>query len=368
MTIPIALYIITSIIISFKISNSRKNHRAYNQEEEILTWSLFTVLTLNLLINKYFNNLIDNRVLIEKFYLIIPAAVITTFNFDIKNKIRIMKYYLVTVLGLIFLYDVGDIVIGLKIYYVFHNIVSGILFSIIIYCLIRFIYTLINENKKFFSVDVLDKIISILYLVLVNVIYYLLFYSMDHPYINNFIYFSPSIMYIFLLLNIYLVYIKPPKVTSEIVKKVKIPPSLSKSLVDISSSNPIHEILNLFERKKLFLNKNLKIEDVSSLLCSNKTYISRIINLYAHKNFRELVNYYRVRESMIIVLSDSDISVPELLSKSGFKNITSFTNAFKYIMSMTPGQWRKKAKSQIHDQNLSKIRECDEVKTSISKS
>lgn len=107
-----------------------------------------------------------------------------------------------------------------------------------------------------------------------------------------------------------------------------------------------NRLLLYFEQEKPYLSKNISIEEVAMKLYTNKTYLSRTINEELNKNFRELVNYFRVKEAMRIFLDNTEISISELMDKSGFNNNASFTSAFKINTGYTPGEWCKDMKTK----------------------
>ena len=82
-------------------------------------------------------------------------------------------------------------------------------------------------------------------------------------------------------------------------------------------------------------------------LFTNKTYLSKTINVEMNKNFRELVNYFRVKEAIRIFHEDSTLSMSELRERCGFNNNASFTSAFKLNTGYTPGEWCRDMKSRM---------------------
>ena len=81
------------------------------------------------------------------------------------------------------------------------------------------------------------------------------------------------------------------------------------------------------------------MEEVAMRLYTNKSYLSKTINMEMNKNFRELVNYFRVKEAVRIFSLDMEISMNDLRDKCGFNNNASFTSAFKLNTGFTPGEW-----------------------------
>lgn len=105
-------------------------------------------------------------------------------------------------------------------------------------------------------------------------------------------------------------------------------------------------LLDYFESEKPYLSKNLTMEEVAMRLYTNKSYLSKTINVEMNKNFRELVNYYRVKEAITIFSSDTDMSMTDLREKCGFNNNASFTSAFKLNTGFTPGEWCRDMKDR----------------------
>ncbi len=105
-------------------------------------------------------------------------------------------------------------------------------------------------------------------------------------------------------------------------------------------------LLGYFESEKPYLSKNLSMEEVAMRLYTNKTYLSKTINVEMNKNFRELVNYFRVKEAIRIFHENNDISMSELREKCGFNNNASFTSAFKLNTGYTPGEWCRDMKNR----------------------
>lgn len=106
-------------------------------------------------------------------------------------------------------------------------------------------------------------------------------------------------------------------------------------------------IINYFEYEKPYLSKDLNMQEVAMRLFTNKTYLSKTINMEMKKNFRELVNYFRVREAIKIFAADTSLSMAELRDRSGFSNNASFTSAFKFNTGCTPGEWCRDMKNKM---------------------
>lgn len=109
----------------------------------------------------------------------------------------------------------------------------------------------------------------------------------------------------------------------------------------------IQRLISYFESEKPFLDKNLKLDDVSRYLYTNKTYLSRALNRKMYKNFNQFVNRYRVVEACNIYIDNRDLNINELCDMSGFKNISSFCAAFNLNTGYTPAEWCKEVKKRL---------------------
>lgn len=106
-------------------------------------------------------------------------------------------------------------------------------------------------------------------------------------------------------------------------------------------------VLEYFERDKPFLNSNLAINDLVSVVFTNKLYISRAISQYTGRNFCQFVNYHRIMYSVECFRSNIDLKVAELWPMSGFNSIVSYNMAFRLFMGENPSDWCRKEKIRL---------------------
>ena len=104
-------------------------------------------------------------------------------------------------------------------------------------------------------------------------------------------------------------------------------------------------LISLMDDDKVFLKSSLRIDDVAQMLCSNRTYISQIINKEYDCNFSEFINKYRVEYSKNIIFSNPEISIDELIIECGFISTSSFYRVFKKHIGCTPKEWLKSIKT-----------------------
>ena len=91
--------------------------------------------------------------------------------------------------------------------------------------------------------------------------------------------------------------------------------------------------------RKPFLVESFSLGDLANVLFTNKVYLSKTINYYSGKNFRNYINYYRVMYAMELFRKNKSLTVTELGSLAGFHSGTPFNQAFKAVMQESPSTW-----------------------------
>lgn len=93
--------------------------------------------------------------------------------------------------------------------------------------------------------------------------------------------------------------------------------------------------------KEPFLNENLSLAELAAEMYTNKTYLSRTINLKSGKNYCQYINQYRVNYAVQVIKKDRRVKVIELAMISGFHSVASFNMAFRLFMGDTPSEYMR---------------------------
>lgn len=93
------------------------------------------------------------------------------------------------------------------------------------------------------------------------------------------------------------------------------------------------------EHKRPYLNEKYSLEDLAKEICINKTYVSRAINAFSGKNFRQFINYQRVLYSIEEMKKNPDFKVIELAYMSGFHSVVTYNLCFKMFMDAKPSDY-----------------------------
>ncbi|NDV80572.1 AraC family transcriptional regulator [Bacteroides sp. 51] len=91
---------------------------------------------------------------------------------------------------------------------------------------------------------------------------------------------------------------------------------------------------------KLFLQKNLRVDDITSLIGTNRTYISRILREEYECNFWTFINIKRIEYAKEQALLDPTLSVEHLAEMCGFSHNTAFSRAFRQCEGITFSEWQ----------------------------
>jgi AraC-like DNA-binding protein len=94
----------------------------------------------------------------------------------------------------------------------------------------------------------------------------------------------------------------------------------------------IDKMLELFNERKVFLDSKLTILDVAQSVCTNRTYISTIINQHFNQNFCTFVNNYRLDEVEKVIRKHPEYTNQLLAENCGFGSVDSLKRA---VMSKT---------------------------------
>lgn len=95
------------------------------------------------------------------------------------------------------------------------------------------------------------------------------------------------------------------------------------------------------EKEQGFLNPMLTIEEIAHTLNTNRTYVSKLVNLYYGMPFRDYLNKLRLDYSKQLMADEPDASLEYIAVKSGFQSSTQFIRKFRETEGVTPTIWKQ---------------------------
>lgn len=104
--------------------------------------------------------------------------------------------------------------------------------------------------------------------------------------------------------------------------------------------------------KSILFNSDFSLNMLAQIVKSNTRYVSWVINNTYEKNFKTLLNELRVREASKM-LDDfdkySNYTIQTISEEVGYRSSTSFIQAFKKIVGITPSVYQKLAKERLEE-------------------
>ena len=104
------------------------------------------------------------------------------------------------------------------------------------------------------------------------------------------------------------------------------------------------KIMNIVVFQKKYKDPNYSARDLAKELKTNTRYLSAVINSRFGKNYSCLLNEYRIKEALHLLVDKryAEKNVEEISALVGFANSQSFYAAFYKNMGETPNAYRKK--------------------------
>lgn len=106
----------------------------------------------------------------------------------------------------------------------------------------------------------------------------------------------------------------------------------------------LKSISYLLEEKKIYLDPHINLYGLSLLLCTNTTYLSKIINSQFGCNLKTLLNRYRVDYAKKLLKKEKCV-VKDLPPLCGFLSRSTFYAVFTKFEHITPVEFRQRYKS-----------------------
>ncbi|MBQ7571486.1 MAG: helix-turn-helix transcriptional regulator [Bacteroidaceae bacterium] len=106
------------------------------------------------------------------------------------------------------------------------------------------------------------------------------------------------------------------------------------------------QIQRVMDEEKLFLQPNLKINDLARRLGSNRNYIYRAVNVGMGISFSEFVNHRRIDYALQLMASGIDAGFSDLYMRCGFSSQSAFYRNFKAYKGCSPTDYVAGAEQQ----------------------
>lgn len=97
-------------------------------------------------------------------------------------------------------------------------------------------------------------------------------------------------------------------------------------------------VLYLLEIRMVFLDASLSLKKLSTLVGTNQTYMSNVVNRYFGCNLKELINSYRVEYAKEL-LRNGKCLMKDIPERCGFASKSAFYSAFRKMVGCRPVEY-----------------------------
>lgn len=113
----------------------------------------------------------------------------------------------------------------------------------------------------------------------------------------------------------------------------------SKPESDAAADELMVRIVQLMKTQRLYLNPELKVNDVAKVLGVHRNTVSACINAQKGCSFNQFINDYRVEYAKKLLRETDEIKISHICHEVGFATESTFFRAFKASTGMTPKEW-----------------------------
>ncbi len=104
------------------------------------------------------------------------------------------------------------------------------------------------------------------------------------------------------------------------------------------------QLIQIMEEQHIYRDSSLTLEKLSSILSTNRTYLSKAIRLKTGMSYSAFINELRLNESIRILSSSSSPEVVKSVANAvGFYNQSTFYRLFKQKTNLSPAQFRQQS-------------------------
>jgi len=135
----------------------------------------------------------------------------------------------------------------------------------------------------------------------------------------------------------YVSYLRPSLFAASFGKKIE---KYTKSGLTANYSLELKShLVQLLEVEKLYLQNDIKLDELADRLGTTRHNASQVINEHFGLNFFELINKYRIQDAVEILEQNQNRNIIDVAYEVGFNNKVTFNKSFKKFLSQTPSQY-----------------------------
>lgn len=113
-------------------------------------------------------------------------------------------------------------------------------------------------------------------------------------------------------------------------------PSIAENENEQTTSSLAVSLEQLMDERQLYLQHDLKISDVASLLYTNRTYIQHTIQELSGESFTKYVNRKRIEYAIELQKKHPEYNIETIATRSGYTHLGTFYRNYKIVTGKTP--------------------------------
>ncbi len=120
-------------------------------------------------------------------------------------------------------------------------------------------------------------------------------------------------------------------------RKESIKKKISPEMID----KILHDLYQVMDDEKIFLQQDLTEPKLASILNTNTSYLSKVINDNFGLNYKGFINKYRITEAQNLILNEAykNYTIEAISQECGFNSKSVFNATFKKITGLTPSYY-----------------------------
>ena len=115
-------------------------------------------------------------------------------------------------------------------------------------------------------------------------------------------------------------------------------PSIAENENEQTTSSLAVSLEQLMNERQLYLQHDLKISDVASLLYTNRTYIQHTIQELSGESFTKYVNRKRIEYAIELQKKHPEYNIETIATQSGYTHLGTFYRNYKIVTGKTPAK------------------------------
>ncbi|MBW0435191.1 AraC family transcriptional regulator [Leptospira yasudae] len=145
------------------------------------------------------------------------------------------------------------------------------------------------------------------------------------------------------ILNNLLVVIPQKKVSVSIINTQPTKISLQKDLLkNLDHNTMMKNFFTLFVVERIYLDEDLRLPTLADEMGMTVHQVSALINRQLKTKFNTLINYYRLREAINLLIEEPTRSITSIAFAVGFNGSSTFLRFFAYAINIRPSIYREK--------------------------